>query len=178
MGAAELVFTVDAKRVVPDHPAAAGKPQLPRGHHFQLSGILIANRQPKRPVGRQNPLHFRSPAAAPVEVVVGRSLVVVGVVVVADVERRIGKGQLSCSVGEQPQVFQAVASHEPIADREFELGFSRHAGRPSRGGGRDLVVYFASRLWPAARQSDRPARTQPHQAIRRWCGCRFARSRA
>ena len=95
--AAELALAVHAERVVPDDPASAGEAQLALADQLQLGGVLVADGQPERAVGLQHAAHGLPSTAAPVEILVVLPAVVVDVVLVADVERRIGKGQIDAA---------------------------------------------------------------------------------
>ena len=77
-------------------------------HDLQLGRIFVADGQPEGAVGLEHADHFGGPLAAPVQVVIAFELVVVDVVVVADVEGRIGKGQIDHAVAELPQALQAI----------------------------------------------------------------------
>src|SRR5205823_13988728 len=46
--AAEFLGAVDPECVIPDDPAAAGKPQLVLKDELQLRCVFVADRQPKR----------------------------------------------------------------------------------------------------------------------------------
>ena len=64
-----------------------------------------ANRQPERTFGREQAMDLLHPLPRPPEVLVVLLLVVIGVVLIADVERRIGKRQIDAAcaaVGRDP----------------------------------------------------------------------------
>ena len=81
---------------------------------LQLRGILVANRQPKCARRLQQPMHSGNPAARPVQVFGTLTAVVVNVVVVADVERRVGKRQIHAASWQVGHQFQAVAMDDRI----------------------------------------------------------------
>ena len=123
---AEFLLAVDAERVIPDDPTAAGEPEFPRGDHLQFRGVFVADRQPKRAVGPQHADDFPHPLLRPVEVGVGRKTVVIGIVVVADVERRVGERQMHAARGHPRHQIKAVAPVHCI-DRK-RLAFHDHDG--------------------------------------------------
>jgi hypothetical protein len=88
---AELLGAVDAEGVVPDNPVPQGQAHVAVEDHLQLGRELVADRQPERAVRLERPDDLAGPPAGPVEVVVGVAAVIVDVVVVADVERRVGE---------------------------------------------------------------------------------------
>ena len=82
------------------------------------------------PVGLEHAMHGRDPARATSRDSRWRSLlVVVDVVVVADVERRIGEGQIDAARGQRVHALDAVA----VAD-DVELGVGFHAAILLGGG--------------------------------------------
>ena len=105
VGAGELAVAVHAEGVVPDHPISTNQTQFARGDPLQLRRVFVADREPERtprPQHADDPLH---PAFGPREVILVRAAIVVLVVVVADVERRIGEGQVH-TVGLEPFEFR------------------------------------------------------------------------
>ena len=83
-------------------------------HHLQFGGVLVADGQPERAVGLEHADDLGRPLAAPVEVVLALQPVVVDVVVVADVERRIGERQVDHAVAELLQPGDAVLVVEHV----------------------------------------------------------------
>ena len=71
---------------------------LPLQHYFQLGRILVANGQPKCAVGLEHAHDFGRPIAAPSQIVFAFQAVVIHIVVVADIERRVGKRQIDRAV--------------------------------------------------------------------------------
>ena len=61
-------------------------------------------------------MHARDPVARPVEILIGILLVVVDVVFVADIERRIGKGQIDAARIEPFIAVDAVEADEWYSD--------------------------------------------------------------
>ena len=94
---AEATFAIHAKRVVPDHPTSRVKANFSLGQDLQLRGEFVADREPKSAVGFERAMDAANPLAAPAQVVVRVAAVVIDVVVVADVERRVGEHQINRS---------------------------------------------------------------------------------
>ena len=114
MRAAELLPAVDAEGVIPDHPAAAGEPEIAGCDHLEFGRIFVADRQPERPVRREHAAHLSHPPLRPLEIVVGREPIVVGVVVVSNVEGRVGECQLHARGGHPREEIETVAPVDPI----------------------------------------------------------------
>src|SRR3990172_4160700 len=91
---AEGTNTIDAKRVVPDHPTTTGETALLLCQEFQFGSVLVANSQPKCTRRLQDFGNTPHPLSGPVEILLPGSLVVVHIVVVTDVERRIRKHKI------------------------------------------------------------------------------------
>ena len=108
VGAAELGAAVHPERVVPDDPTPTGEAEFAGREHLEFGRVLVADRQPERAVRAEHPLHAPDPPAGPREVVVGRAAVVVGVVVVADVERRVREREVDARVGQAREHLEAV----------------------------------------------------------------------
>jgi hypothetical protein len=123
VAAGELLGAVDAEGVVPDDPTAAVEGDVVLGGQLQFRGVFVADGQPKRPVRLQDPVNGLHPAAAPVDVGFVVLLVVVGVVFVADVERRIGEDQIDRAGLHRGQAFQAIAVIH-LSQRDFHAPFS------------------------------------------------------
>jgi hypothetical protein len=86
-------FAVDAECVVPDDPVPHRQAQRVEPN-LHLGGVLVADRHEERTRGTENAMHRRQPLLGPGEVVVAALVVVVDVVLVADVERRVGERQV------------------------------------------------------------------------------------
>ena len=56
----ELLFTIHSKGVVPDDPTSTMKTNR-LSFDFQFSRVLIADRQPKRPIVLENTMDLRHP---------------------------------------------------------------------------------------------------------------------
>ncbi len=82
--------------------------QLSRAQDLEVGGILIADRQPEGPGRLQHPDHALDPHARPGDVVVARPAVVVDVIVVANIERGVGEGQVDGFLGKACQPLDAV----------------------------------------------------------------------
>ena len=122
MRAAESADAIHAERVVPDHPAPAGEAELALCDHFQLGRVFVADGQPKRAIGLEHPFDAADPFPRPVEILFRRPLVVVDVVFVADIERRIGKGQIDAARGHFLQPLDATAFVDGIQCEHLECG--------------------------------------------------------
>ena len=140
--AGELLRAVDAERVVPDDPAAGRKADLVLGVDLQLGGVFVADRQPESAAWLEHAMHFLHPLPRPGEVVFVVLAVVVLVVLVADVERRIGECEVDRAGGDLLHQLQAVAlmnlaGFEGRSGRQFELSLG-HVGRhPAKSGRRE-----------------------------------------
>lgn len=108
MAAAELLRTVDPKSVVPDHPAAASEPQFPLEDELEVSRVIVSNCQPIRTRRLQNPMDGSPPCAAPLQVLFCIATIIVDVIVIANVERRIGKHQVNAAWLEPPEPGNAI----------------------------------------------------------------------
>ena len=89
------------------------KPQ-PTRKHLQFGGVFVADRQPKRPIGSKSSMDAGDPSLTKLEVFVGSPSIIVDVVVITDVERRIGKDQVDAAGGQSLQIFDAVARDDLI----------------------------------------------------------------
>ena len=107
--AAEPADAIHAERVIPDHPTPAGEAQFALGDQLQLRGVFVADGQPERAVGLQRPVHAGHPFPRPVDIFFAVPLVVVDVVLVADIEGRIGKRQIDAAGLHFAEQFNAVA---------------------------------------------------------------------
>ena len=76
---------------------------------LQFGRVLVSDRQPKRAVRFQHPMHALDPLAAPVDVLLVIDFVVVDVVVITNVERRISKRQVDRALIKLLHTFDAVA---------------------------------------------------------------------
>src|SRR5438552_17391814 len=94
VAAAEFLGAMDAKSVVPDHPAAASEAKFLLKNQFQLRGVLIADRQPEGTGRLQDAVNLPAPLVRPIQVLVRTGAVVIYVIIIADVERRIGEGEI------------------------------------------------------------------------------------
>src|SRR5207244_1765414 len=97
---------------IPDDPTAAAEPKLLLENQFQLGRVLVADGQPKRAGRLQDTLHLPTPRSRPVEVFVRVAAVVVHVVVVTDVERRVGEGQVHYAGFDLLQTLNAITLHD------------------------------------------------------------------
>ncbi len=78
----------------------------------------------KVPSGFRTRATARDPATGPVEVLVAGATVLVNVVVVADVERRIGEGQVDRAGRQACEAVKAVAAVEAVEGVARDLGFA------------------------------------------------------
>src|SRR5205085_687213 len=76
---------------------------------FQFGRVLVANGQPKGAGRLQDPLNRPAPRPRPVEVLLGVGAVVVDVVVIANVERRVGEDQVHRSRVELLKSLNAIS---------------------------------------------------------------------
>jgi hypothetical protein len=79
------------------------------GFDLQFRSVLVADGQPKRAVGFQHAMHTLDPPSTPAQVVVGAFRIVVDVVLVANVERWVGKNQIDGTVVGLIQQVNAIA---------------------------------------------------------------------
>src|SRR5262249_19428996 len=94
--------------------------------------VLVADREPERAGRLENAMHGRPPAARPVEVFVGLATIVVGIVFVADVEGRIGEGEVHRPGLQPAEAFDAIALVEVIPV-DAEIVFNRSVSIPAAG---------------------------------------------
>ena len=87
------VDAVNSERVIPDDPTAAMKTDL-LGFDFQFRGILVTDRQPKCTIGLERPMRAANPLATPIEIIIRLFRVIINIVLVADIERRVGKHEV------------------------------------------------------------------------------------
>ncbi len=73
MGAGELLFAVHPEGVIPDDPTAADQSAVLRDE-LEFGGIFVADSEPERAIGFENPDDFLDPLPGPVEVLVVSSL--------------------------------------------------------------------------------------------------------
>ena len=107
MRTSELVLTVDSERVVPDHPASRVKADLLSGH-FEFCRKVIADSQPECAVILENSPDRLHPIFGPGQIIFGRSAVIVDVVLVANIEGRIGKCQINRTLRKTVHSLDAV----------------------------------------------------------------------
>ena len=112
--AAELLFAVHAEGVIPHDPTTADEPVLLLQHDFQLGRVFVADGQPEGAVRLEHADHFGGPLAAPVQVFFAFQAIVVRIVLVADVEGRVGKSQIDQSVVDLPHSRHAIAVVEHV----------------------------------------------------------------
>jgi len=145
VAAAELELAVDPEGVVPDHPTPAGELQLALEDHLQLGGEVVADGEPEGPGGLERPDERPAPLARPVEVLVGGSLVLVDVVLVADVEGRIGEGQVYRPFGHCFHPRDAVLAMKDVRFHRAHCHqiLSGPRGDPQRTAASDLRAYHA-----------------------------------
>ena len=110
----ELLRAVDPKRIVPDHPVPQRQAQLAVEQDLQLGRELVADRQPERAVGLEHTHDLAAPGQRPVQVGLGVAAVVVDIVIIADVERRVGENQVDRAVPNPAEQLQAVAVVEAV----------------------------------------------------------------
>ena len=115
MRPAELEFAVHTERVVPDHPTSAVEPQGLR-QQLQLGCVFISNRQPEGAVRLEDTVDFRDPIPAPGEVLIGSLPVVVDVVLVTDVEGRVGEHEI------HPPLFQLTHPLDAVEGMNGAIG--------------------------------------------------------
>lgn len=113
VGTGELPGAVDAECVVPDHPAPAVKADLLAGQ-LQLGGIFIADRQPESALRLENAVNAADPRRRPLDVFPVLDTVLVDVVIVTDVERRVGKCQVDLPFPKLLHPLDAVALIDPV----------------------------------------------------------------
>jgi hypothetical protein len=97
--AAELLLAVHTERVVPDYPAPAGEADFP-GDELQFGGVFVADRQPESPRRLEDVKDPCDPLPRPVEIMLGLLRIVVDVVIVADVKRGVGEGEIDAARGD------------------------------------------------------------------------------
>ena len=90
MRPSESVDAIDAKGVIPNHPTATMKASFLR-FDFQFSRKLITDRQPECARWFKRLVTSFDPLPAPIEVVFGLLSIVVHIVLVANIEWRVGK---------------------------------------------------------------------------------------
>ena len=114
MRAAESAHAIHAEGVIPDDPTPAGEAEVVLGDQFQLGRVFVADRQPEGAVGLEHPLDAADPFPRPVKILLRFALVVVNVVIVADIEGRIGKDQIDAAGGHLLQPFNATTFVNPV----------------------------------------------------------------
>src|SRR5690349_10676940 len=105
--AAELLLAVHPERVVPDDPTAAVEAGILAGN-LELGGIIVPDGEPESAVGLEDAMDRGDPILRPLQVMRMLAAVVVHIVLIADIERRIGKSQIDASVWQALHTGQAI----------------------------------------------------------------------
>ena len=127
MRAAELRFAIHAERVVPDHPTANVEADLLR-LDLQFGRVFIADGQPERAVWLQSPMHGLNPVARPGQIMVVLLGVMINVVLVANIEGRIGEDQINRAGGQRVHLRDAITVMNPA--EEIAKRRASHEHRP------------------------------------------------
>src|SRR5262249_33951703 len=115
MAAAEFLGAADAESVIPDDPAAAMEANFLE-KDFQLGCKFIPDREPKSAGGFQPSINLLAPELGPSEIIIGLAPILVSVVLIADVEWRVGESQIDRAG------FQARHARDAISVMEL-VGF-------------------------------------------------------
>ena len=107
VGPAETVLAIDAKGVIPNDPAATMEASL-LSFDFKLRRILVANGQPKRPIGFERAVNAFDPLATPTEIIFSRLFIVVDIVFIADIERGIGEHQIDTALVQLGELLNTI----------------------------------------------------------------------
>jgi hypothetical protein len=108
MRASELVFAMHSECVVPDDPAAALKADF-LSRHFQFRRVFVSNGQPECSRGNEQAMELLHPLSTPLNVLILLQPIIVLVIIVPDIERRVGEGQVNALIRKSRQSFEAVA---------------------------------------------------------------------
>ena len=105
----EFVFAVHSKRIVPDDPAAHVKPGV-QSSQFEFGCKVIADRQPECAIIGEHTGDRLHPLGRPFEVILSRHPIFIDIVLVADVEGGIGKGQMHTFCRQRVHAFDTVTA--------------------------------------------------------------------
>ena len=131
---AELILAVHAKRVVPDDPTTRVETDLLAGN-FEFGRVLVADSQPERARLFQRAVDRRNPRPRPIEIATMFLAVAIDVIFVADVERRIGEGQIDLPGGHGHHPLDTVALDDlvPSSIRRHAHSLLRSVARVQNG---------------------------------------------
>lgn len=93
VGSRKLVLAKYAEGIVANHPIARMKAQL-SSRHFRFRRILVANRHPKRAIALKHATDLAHPLPRPLKIFVRLKPIGILIVLVTNIKRRIGKGQI------------------------------------------------------------------------------------
>lgn len=110
----ELFSGLLAERVMPDDPVPEPKTQLSSGQDAQVGGVLVSDRQIEATGGLKKSVHLFHPLQRPIEVLRVVPTVVVPIILVADIERRIGKNQIYTTVRHSSHHGHTVTNEDRI----------------------------------------------------------------
>src|SRR5205823_3504449 len=126
---------------------------------LQLGGELVANRQPERAGGLEDPRDLAAPGEAPVEVGPGVAAVVVDIIIIADVEGRIGENQVDRAVPQPREQLQAIAIVEAIESQR--VGRRHGTAQSSAVGGAGTPASGRGWSWPWSWSGSSPLPSEP-----------------
>jgi hypothetical protein len=99
---------------------------FPLHHYFEFSGVFVPNRQPERAIRLEHSTDFANPTGTPLQVLIGLHVVFVNVVVVTDVEGRIGECQIDAALFEVTHPLNAVFIQDLIKfKRQFNVSAAK-----------------------------------------------------
>ena len=93
MGPTEFFRTVHPERVVPNHPAAAVEADF-SALDLKFCSEVVTYRQPECAGRFQHAMDLADPRSAPITIRIRVLPIVVGIVLITDIERRVGEHQV------------------------------------------------------------------------------------
>lgn len=102
------------ERVMPDDPIPETKTEFPSGQDAKVGSVLVSDRQIKATGGFKKSVHLFHPLRRPIQVLRVVAAVVVPIILVADIERRIGKNQIHTPIGHPTHHGHAIADDDRV----------------------------------------------------------------